>query len=1208
MAQERAEARPGLDALSQTIEGLEARLSEMMEARAAGAAPRGPARATDYRDRLPRDRRLPVEPVNARLDSELRDIARTLKDLRQSVRDDFTASLRDELAGLHTMLSHIERQTDTRDIDDDARSELLRISEGVDWLLSNAAADDDSRLMAEFDHLQSLLRGLADAKSVARLESRFDTLERQIAPFDPARLDLELTALARGLDDVRHWLETNDSGHSLQDIEARMAGLAEAMEVLCARIPTSDDRLDGQMHAIERRIDDIDRNLERIGRRQSETPRDPAVERLEARLGELSNAVAAVDWQMRDQSATQATLMENLDAVARRIESHNSADAHTKLEARIETLTNAVDRIGAERNTLGKAVATLSDKVGDIDLAGVERRITAQISAQISAMPVAGADPELRRKIEARLAAETGIAERLDALDLAGLEERLSRKIAAVEQSGAESRLSAQLTALANRLEESRRDSSGPELQKLERQIAELTTLMNRPEPKLPIGELEERIGARIEALSASNDDMVIEAAQHAAEEALKTFEASRKGEADEHIEIIKGLAADLKALRMPANADQDKASAGLQETLKTIANRLDAMPDAGAPQAAPKARPPVQPTAPLGPSPFETRFRAMPPRENPEEDDSRDVLDILSRVRSGQRENRQAAHGPVLPVHDRPGEESRKRVLSKPAGVRSEGLGPRAPRADLIAAARRAVHTAASEVGETGPDEASEPPKDRFSRRPVYLAAGAILLAIMSYPLLTGMGRDRDAILQATQSLEASALRRETPAPARVSTAAPARAPATIDLTMTPVVKSNFAPEAPEEVASAPVRAFSMIETDNDLITGSIEPDAPEPTDGLPSLAETAPSAAEKLKKAAIALENKQEKPVETAAVTTREVLDALNAPAKQGPEAAELSVETMPAASTDTPRASAAPRAATDGFRAITADLPPGLETRALADAAKAGNPAALYEIGLRYLDGLGFDQDFAKAAFWFDLAAERGSAPGAFQLGSLYEKGTGLGEDAGKAVALYREAADKGNVSAMHNLAVMLANGAGDARPDFTEAAKWFQKAADHGVADSQFNLAILHARGAGTEADLLQSYKWFAVAAMEGDAEAAKRRDEVAEALGDADLRRARKLADEWKAEAPDETANRLTSPREWVPDDLVAAATTVDKEAVVRDIQTILNNNGYDAGPADGLLGAKTDAAIRAFQQANGFAADGAITPELVKELLARNSA
>ncbi|MGV0820093.1 peptidoglycan-binding protein [Martelella sp. AMO21009] len=1332
MAQERAEARPGLDALSQTIEGLEARLSEMMEARAAGASPRIPARSPDYRDRTPRERRLPAEPANARLDAELRDISRTLKDLRQSVRDDFTASLRDELAGLHTMLSQIERQTDTRDIDDDTRSELLRISEGVDWLLSNAAADDDSRLMAEFDHLQSLLRGLADAKSVARLESRFDNLERQIAPFDPARLDLELTALARGLDDVRRFLENDDSGHSLQEIEARMTGLAEAMEVLCARIPASGDRLDGQMHAIERRIDDIDRNLERIGRRQSETVRDPAVERLEARLGDLSNAVAAVDWQMRDQSTKQATLLENLDAVARRIESHNGADAHTRLEARIEALAGAVERIGSERNTLGKAVATLSDKVGEIDLTSVERRIAAKLdgvgagglseadrreikdqighlaglietrdpraiedavnrlneniagldlksaerrlaqkietagsdgfsahdrrelksqlsnlatlienrrgiepaaledavsringkigqidfsaaerrlAAQISAMPVAGADPELRRKIEANLVAESRVAERLDALDIAGLEERLSRKIAAVEQNGAESRLSAQLTALANRLEESRRDKSGPELQKLERQIAELTTLMNRPEPKLPIGELEERIGARIEALSASNDDLVIEAAQHAAEEALKNFEAGRKGETDEHIEIIKGLAADLKALRVPANADQDKASAGLHDTLKTIASRLDAMPGVKSPEApetaeAPatreKPQPRVQPSSPLGPPPFETRFNAASSTAKPEEDGSQDVLDILSRVRAGHKKDAMPSLGPVLPVHERPAAESRKGARSKPAGVISEGLGPRTPRADLIAAARRAVHTAVEETGETEQTEAAEPPKDRFSRRPVYLAGGAILLAIMAYPLLTGMGRDRDAILQAAQSLDAATIRREAPppAPVKVSNAAPA----TIDLTMTPVVKNNFAAEAPEEVASAPVRAFSMIETDN-VVTGSIEPDATTDAAG-PS-----PVAA-KLKKAAAALEEKTEEAVETAAVTTRDVLDVLNTPAKAAPKAAEAEtpIASAPPAEAPTRQAETAATAEETGFRPITADLPAGLETKLLADAAKAGDPAALYEIGLRYLDGLGFKQDLSKAAFWFELAAERGSAPAAFQLGSLYEKGTGVDEDAGKAVSLYREAAEKGNVSAMHNLAVMLANGADGGKPDFAEAAEWFQKAADHGVADSQFNLAILHARGTGTDADLVQSYKWFAVAAREGDAEAAKRRDEVAEALGDADLSRAKQLAQAWQAQPLDESANRLTSPKEWTPADLVAASAPVDKETVVRDIQTILNKNGYDAGPADGVLGAKTDAAIKAFQKANGFAADGAITPELVKALLARNSA
>lgn len=1384
MTDGRTETRPGLSALSQTIEGLEARLSEMMEARNANTAERRPL--PDLRERAPRDRRPPVEPGNPRIDAELRDISRTLKDLRQSVREDFTASLRDELSGLHGMLSQIERQTDTRDIDDDTRSELLRISEGVDWLLSNAAADDDSRLMAEFDHLQSLLRGLADAKSVARLENRFDNLERQIAPFDPARLDLELTALARGLDDVRRWLEANDSGHSLQEIEARMIDLAGAMEVLSTRMPAAGERLDGQMHAIERRIDDIDRNLERIGRRQNETARDPAVERLEARLGELSNAVAAVDWQMRDQSTKQTTLLENLDTVARRIESHNAADVHTRLEARIETLANAVERLGVERSELGEAVATLSGKVSDIDLKSVERRIAAKLdtvgaaglsdadrrdiknqigqlaglierheprgleeainrvnenisridlsgaerriaarletigngglseadrrdireqitrlsgliesrdprafedalsrlneniaridlsgaeqrllqkietaaadgfnasdrrelksqlsmlaalvenqsgietaaleeavsridtklgqidlaaterrlSARIEALPVPGADPELHRKIEANLTAENRLAERLEALDIAGLEERLTRKIAAVEKNDAEARLSAQLTALAKQLEESRRDATGPELQKLERQIAELAATMNRPGPKLPLGELEERIAARIEAFSASNDDFVIEAAQHAAEEALRTFEADRKGETNAHIQLIRQLSDDLKALQQPA-AD----GVGLKDTLKTIARRLDAMPGDGAEPDPVKPAPPRQPVGEFGPAAFETHFSATPLKTARPENDSEEVLDILSRVRAGKAESKPADRGPILPVHER--SEGRSRDASKPAGVRSEGLSPRTPRADLIAAARRAVHSAVADTEEAPPSETPEKQeklRDGFSRRPVYLAVGAILLAVMAYPLLTNMGQDREAILQASRSLDAATLRRETSPETPVAASQSARAPASVDLTTMPVTKTNFAAEAPEQdIASAPVRAFTMIETDNDLITGSIERDARPSDTGLPSLAEKTPDAAEKLKKAALALEDKP--PVETASVTTQDVLDALHA--SEGAAARMDNNITNDALAADASEDEPAQAAEGDTLRPITAPLPAGLETQALADAAKAGNPAALYEIGLRYLDGLGFSQDFAKAAFWFDLAAERGSAPAAFQLGSLYEKGTGVDADAGRAVALYREAAEQGNVSAMHNLAVLLANGANGEKPDFDEAAGWFKKAADHGVADSQFNLAILHARGAGIEADLVQSYKWFAIAAMEGDAEAAKRRDEVAEALGDADLRQAKKLAAEWQAEPLDESANRLASPREWIPDDLAAASAPIDKESVVRDIQTILNDNGYDAGPVDGQLGAKTDAAIRAFQSANGFAADGAITPELVKALLARNSA
>lgn len=47
-----------------------------------------------------------------------------------------------------------------------------------------------------------------------------------------------------------------------------------------------------------------------------------------------------------------------------------------------------------------------------------------------------------------------------------------------------------------------------------------------------------------------------------------------------------------------------------------------------------------------------------------------------------------------------------------------------------------------------------------------------------------------------------------------------------------------------------------------------------------------------------------------------------------------------------------------------------------------------------------------------------------------------------------------------------------------------------------------------------------------------------------------------------------------------------------KSADVTKLQTALNAQGYDCGAADGIFGAKTEAAVRAFQKDNGLAVDG----------------
>ena len=182
----------------------------------------------------------------------------------------------------------------------------------------------------------------------------------------------------------------------------------------------------------------------------------------------------------------------------------------------------------------------------------------------------------------------------------------------------------------------------------------------------------------------------------------------------------------------------------------------------------------------------------------------------------------------------------------------------------------------------------------------------------------------------------------------------------------------------------------------------------------------------------------------------------------------------------------------------------LPSALRT--LAD---AGDGPAEYELGVRYAEGKSVSRDFKLAAQWYGKAADQGLAPAQYRLASLYEKGIGVAQDKAKAKVLYTKAADAGNPRAMHNLAVMLADGEGT--PDYEGAATWFRKAAQYGVHDSEYNLAILLARGLGVPQSLVQSYQWFTIAADQGDADAARKRDEIGTKLNANDLAVAKALA-------------------------------------------------------------------------------------------------
>jgi localization factor PodJL len=226
----------------------------------------------------------------------------------------------------------------------------------------------------------------------------------------------------------------------------------------------------------------------------------------------------------------------------------------------------------------------------------------------------------------------------------------------------------------------------------------------------------------------------------------------------------------------------------------------------------------------------------------------------------------------------------------------------------------------------------------------------------------------------------------------------------------------------------------------------------------------------------------------------------------------------------------------------------LPPAIGSKALVAAATAGDPAASYEVGIRFAQGHNAAPDFVKAAAWLERAARGDLAPAQFLLATMYEKGLGVRKDPAEARRLYLVAAAKGHVRAMHNVAVLYAGGI-DGSPDYGAAADWFRKAALYGAVDSQYNLGILYARGTGVERDLAESYEWFGLAAKSGDKDAARKRDEVARGLDTEQLENARASVEAFVAAPQPDEATVVKAPAGgW---NRVATAATTKSRTLVR---------------------------------------------------------
>lgn len=179
-----------------------------------------------------------------------------------------------------------------------------------------------------------------------------------------------------------------------------------------------------------------------------------------------------------------------------------------------------------------------------------------------------------------------------------------------------------------------------------------------------------------------------------------------------------------------------------------------------------------------------------------------------------------------------------------------------------------------------------------------------------------------------------------------------------------------------------------------------------------------------------------------------------------------------------------------------------------------AESGDPAAQVALGDRYLAGIGLQADATEARRWYQKAAEQGDADGQVKLGFLYEQGLGVEKSPDKAMELFSLAADQGNAAAQANLGDRFEFGEGIRSPK--AAAYYYRLAAQQGFRDAQLDLARLYELGKGVPQDPVQAWRWYALAARQGDASAARNRDRVSLKMRPAQIAEAQRLVGDWQA--------------------------------------------------------------------------------------------
>lgn len=292
---------------------------------------------------------------------------------------------------------------------------------------------------------------------------------------------------------------------------------------------------------------------------------------------------------------------------------------------------------------------------------------------------------------------------------------------------------------------------------------------------------------------------------------------------------------------------------------------------------------------------------------------------------------------------------------------------------------------------------------------------------------------------------------------------------------------------------------------------------------------------------------------------------------------------------------------------LRRVIRDPETGEETRDLfweLAGAESGDPEAMLQLAIAYLEGDGVEQSDQEAARWMTRAAELDEPNAQYSLGMFYGQGCGVersfekvrywmgrAEKNGdmdapeiveniKGVEEIQAAADAGDPEAQAKIAGILMSF--HSPQNFRESLEYAKKAAEGGSLHGMYVLALAYQHGRGTEQDHKAAFHWYEKAAVAGYAPAQTNlaclygRGDGVEQDEETAMQWLRKAADQQDPDALRILSNAPKEPEEEAADDAAGAAVLEglkagDPQALKKYAMACLQGQAWaEHGPDHGL--------------------------------------